>query len=113
MMEEIRIDGKAADGRKNSLEAEMGELLAMLLEGLSGEQGEDEPAAEGCGEETFLEMLEDLNSMQKIILEADIMMKMACEGGVDPEDARCITYLGVRSARDIMKKWDAYRTSGV
>lgn len=67
------------------------------------------PPFEGCGEEVFQEMLMDLNYMAKMILEADHMMKMVDEEGVNPEDARCVTYLSVRNARDIMKKWDKYR----
>lgn len=66
------------------------------------------PICDGCGE-VFQEMLMDLHFMAKMILEADHMMKMVSEEGVNPEDARCVTYLSVRDARDIMKKWDAYR----
>lgn len=64
---------------------------------------------EGCGEEVFLSMLADLNFMAKMILEADHMMKMVSEEDVDPENARCVTYLSVRDARDILKKWNKYR----
>ena len=67
------------------------------------------PPYDGCGEEVFQEMLMDLHLMAKMILEADHMMKMVSEEGVNPEDARCVTYLSVRDARDIMKKWDKYR----
>lgn len=67
------------------------------------------PPADGCGEEVFLEMLGDLNYMAEMILEADHMMKMVSEEGVDPENARCVTYLSVRDAGDIMEKWDKYR----
>ena len=44
-----------------------------------------------------------------MILEADHLMKMVSEEGVDPENARCVTYLSVRDAGDIMEKWDKYR----
>ena len=67
------------------------------------------PPCDGCGEEVFQEMLGDLNYMAKMILEADFLTKLMCEEKVDPEDARCITYLSVHEARDILKKWDAYR----
>ena len=67
------------------------------------------PPCDGCGEEVFQEMLGDLNYLAKMILEADFLMKMVCDENVDPEDARCITYLSVHEAREIMKKWDAYR----
>ena len=36
-------------------------------------------------------------------------LKMVSEEGVDPENARCVTYLSVRDAGDIMEKWDKYR----
>ena len=71
-----------------------------------------DPVFEGCGEEAFLTMLADLNFMAKMILEADHMMKMVSEENVDPEDARCVTYLSVRDARDILKKWNKYRNCG-
>ncbi len=67
------------------------------------------PPADGCGEEVFQEMLGDLNHMAKMILEADFLTKMIMEEKVDPEDARCITYLSVHEARNILNKWDAYR----
>ena len=54
-------------------------------------------------------MLADLNAMMKIILESDHMMRMVCEADVDQDDARCVTYLGVREGRDILKKWNQYR----
>ena len=67
------------------------------------------PPCDGCGEEVFQEMLGDLNHMAKMILEADFLTKMITEEKVDPEDGRCITYLSVHEARNILKKWDAYR----
>ena len=67
------------------------------------------PPWEGCGEEVFLEMLMDLNFMAEMILEADHLMRMVSEEGVDPENARCVTYLSVRDAGEIMEKWDKYR----
>ena len=67
------------------------------------------PPADGCGEEVFQEMLGDLNYMAKMILEADFLTKMMTDEKVDPEDARCITYLSLHEARNILKKWDAYR----
>ena len=76
------------------------------------EQKEKEPAMphwDGCGEEVFLEMLMDLNFMAEMILEADHLMRMVSEEGVDPENARCVTYLRVRDAGEIMEKWDKYR----
>ncbi|MBQ4304402.1 MAG: hypothetical protein IKG67_14050 [Parasporobacterium sp.] len=75
------------------------------------QEGKDRalPPADGCGEEVFLEMLGDLNFMAEMILEADHLMKMVSEEGVDPENARCVTYLSVRDAGDIMEKWDKYR----
>ena len=75
------------------------------------QEGKDRalPPVEGCGEEVFLEMLGDLNFMAEMILEADHLMKMVSEEGVDPENARCVTYLSVRDAGDIMEKWDKYR----
>ena len=76
------------------------------------EQKEKEPAMphwDGCGEEVFLEMLMDLNFMAEMILEADHLMRMVSEEGVDPENARCCTYLSVRDAGEIMEKWDKYR----
>ena len=59
------------------------------------------PPADGCGEEVFQEMLGDLNHMAKMILEADFLTKMIMEEKVDPEDARCITYLSVHEARKV------------
>ena len=75
------------------------------------QEGKDRalPPADGCGEEVFLEMLGDLNFMAEMILEADHLMKMVSEEGVDPENARCVTYLSVRDAGEIMEKWDKYR----
>lgn len=76
------------------------------------EQKEKEPAMphwDGCGEEVFLEMLMDLNFMAEMILEADHLMRMVSEEDVDPENARCVTYLSVRDAGEIMEKWDKYR----
>ena len=76
------------------------------------EQKEKEPPMpywDGCGEEVFLEMLMDLNFMAEMILEADHLMRMVSEEGVDPENARCVTYLSVRDAGEIMEKWDKYR----
>ena len=67
------------------------------------------PPCDGCGEEVFLEMLMDLNYMAEVILEADHMMQMVSEEGVDPENARCVTSLSVGDARDILEKWDKYR----
>ena len=67
------------------------------------------PPWDGCGEEVFLEMLMDLNFMAEMILEADHLMRMVSEEGVDPENARCVTYLSVRDAGEIMEKWDKYR----
>ena len=67
------------------------------------------PPWEGCGEEVFLEMLMDLNFMAEMIMEADHLMRMVSEEGVDPENARCVTYLSVRDAGEIMEKWDKYR----
>lgn len=82
------------------------------ISGRIREQREKEPVmppCEGCGEEVFLEMLGDLNYMAEMILEADHLLRMVSEEGVDPESARCITYLSVRDAGDIMEKWDKYR----
>ena len=42
-------------------------------------------------------------------MEADHLMRMVSEEGVDPENARCVTYLSVRDAGEIMEKWDKYR----
>lgn len=72
-------------------------------------ENEKIPVCDDCGEEVFLSMLADLNAMMKIVLEQDHMMKMVCEEGVNPEDARCITYLGVHEGREILKKWNEYR----
>lgn len=82
------------------------------ISGRIREQKEKEPAMphwDGCGEEVFLEMLMDLNFMAEMIMEADHLMRMVSEEGVDPENARCITYLSVRDAGEIMEKWDKYR----
>ena len=82
------------------------------ISGRIWEQKEKEPAMphwDGCGEEVFLEMLMDLNFMAEMILEADHLMRMVSEEGVDPENARCVTYLSVRDAGEIMEKWDKYR----
>jgi hypothetical protein len=82
------------------------------ISGRIREQKEKEPAMphwDGCGEEVFLEMLMDLNFMAEMILEADHLMRMVSEEGVDPENARCVTYLSVRDAGEIMEKWDKYR----
>lgn len=87
-------------GRKNGLADRIREQMDKEMV---------KPPCDGCGEEVFREMLMDLNCMSKMILEADHMMKMVSEEGVNPEDARCVTYLSVRDARDIMKKWDKYR----
>ena len=75
----------------------------------SGKKDPGIPKFEGCGEEVFLAMLADLNAMMKIILESDHMMRMVCEADVAQDDARCVTYLGVREGRDILKKWNQYR----
>ena len=82
------------------------------ISGRIREQKEKEtpmPHWDGCGEEVFLEMLMDLNFMAEMILEADHLMRMVSEEGVDPENARCVTYLSVRDAGEIMEKWDKYR----
>ena len=82
------------------------------ISGRIREQKEKEPAMphwDGCGEEVFLEMLMDLNFMAEMIMEADHLMRMVSEEGVDPENARCVTYLSVRDAGEIMEKWDKYR----
>ena len=82
------------------------------ISGRIREQKEKEPAMphwDGCGDEVFLEMLMDLNFMAEMILEADHLMRMVSEEGVDPENARCVTYLSVRDAGEIMEKWDKYR----
>ena len=82
------------------------------ISGRIREQKEKEPPMphwDGCGEEVFLEMLMDLNFMAEMILEADHLMRMVSEEGVDPENARCVTYLSVRDAGEIMEKWDKYR----
>ena len=34
---------------------------------------------------------------------------LPCEADVAQDDARCVTYLGVREGRDILKKWNQYR----
>ena len=75
----------------------------------SGKKDPGIPKFEGCGEDVFLAMLADLNAMMKIILESDHMMRMVCEADVAQDDARCVTYLGVREGRDILKKWNQYR----
>lgn len=82
------------------------------ISGRIREQKEKElamPHWDGCGEEVFLEMLMDLNFMAEMIMEADHLMRMVSEEGVDPENARCVTYLSVRDAGEIMEKWDKYR----
>lgn len=92
----------------------------MDLQGSEMEEGTDAgreglcegpliPPCDGCGEEVFQEMLADLHYLATMILEADFLMKLAGDGNVNPEDARCVTYLSVHEAREIMNKWDAYR----
>lgn len=75
----------------------------------SGKKDPETLKFEGCGEEVFHAMLADMNAMMKIILESDHMMRMVCEADVAQDDARCVTYLGVREGRDILKKWNKYR----
>ena len=98
--------GDIAEKRRKVLEKSK-EVAGKIRE----REGKDHtlPPVDGCGEEVFLEMLGDLNYMAEMILEADHMMKMVSEEGVDPENARCVTYLSVRDAGDIMEKWDKYR----
>ena len=84
-------------------------MKAATKKDCSGKDQIKDPVFEGCGEEVFLSMLADLNFMEKMILEADHLMKMVSEEDIDPENARCVTYLSVRDARDIMKKWNKYR----
>ena len=90
----------------NHVEGKMKNIMSEAAG--SGKKDPGIPKFEGCGEEVFLAMLADLNAMMKIILESDHMMRMVCEADVAQDDARCVTYLGVREGRDILKKWNQY-----
>ena len=117
----LRVDLKQSDSfeenANNNHFAKTGKMAKVRPEHHKSKTEKQEekqaiPGCDGCGEEAFLSMLADLNTMMRVILEQDHMMRMVCEEDVDPEDARCITWLGVHKGREILKKWNRYRNCG-